>query len=303
MHNTQVEERTMPSYRQIALMILPFAIVGLLMLSGCGSGDEKSAGKTKKASTKKEGGSTGGATASGKAEELKVSGTASSLKGLVTYKGTDQPGPAMQQPTKDQASCPKEIPGAGWYVNSSNQGLQYAVVFLKAPAGTKLPKSLDPGAPAAEFVDVKQPHCQFEPRVQVMHPKQKIRFLNDSDPAIQHDANLDNGLGGKFQSSLKPGDSKEFSPETSDNAPYAISCQIHTGMMSGWLWRPSHHLMAVTDANGNFEIKDVPVPADGKKWVVAVWHEKLPGNRVMEIGEVEVKAGEPATMNFSMPTK
>ena len=84
--------------------------------------------------------------------------------------------------------------------------------------------------------------------------------------------------------------------------PYKISCQIHTGTMGGFLWRPTHPYAVVTDEDGNFELKDIPI-LEGGKMILAVWHEELPAdtNNVKEIGEIDPKADEPLTKDVAIP--
>lgn len=289
--------------RRLLLMLAPLTAVGLLTLSGCGGQPSSPVAGT--GSGKPAG---GGKTAGGKTEAAAVSGYAAALKGKVTYNGDDKPGAKMLAPSKDQDKCPKEVPAEGWYVNPESKALQYAVVFLKPPAGVKMPTKFGPNtdkAPAGkEILEVAQPHCQFEPRVMVLHPGQKLRFINDSDPAIAHDSSM-KGVTWSYGPETLPagGKTKDLNPDASDKNPYKVSCNIHTGSMSGYIWRPTHPWMAVTDKDGNFEIKDVPVLEGGKKMILAVWHEMLPGDGTMEIGEVDVKANEPATKDFAMPKK
>jgi len=281
--------------RRFTMGLALSAAFGMVLLSGCGGGGSSPAPVTKKTE--------GGAkpTAAGKTEAAAVAGYATALKGKVTYNGDDKPGPKMLVPTKDQDKCPKEVPAEGWYVNEANKGLQYAVVFLKPAPGTKLPKPKAEGQPG--IVEVKQPHCQFEPRVIALKPTDKIVFVNDSDPAIAHDSNLA-GVSFNYQKTLPPGQKTDpIDPDPSDKSPYKLSCAIHTGFMGAYIWRPTHPWMAVTDKDGNFEIKDVPVLEGGKKMILAVWHEMLPGDHTMDIGEIEVKPNEEATKDFAIPKK
>jgi plastocyanin len=290
--------------RRMLLMLAPLMAVGLLTLSGCGGGTTPPAAGT---GAGKGGGAGKSGGASGKAEAAAVSGYAASLKGKVTYNGDDKPGPKKLTPSKDQDKCPAQVDAEGWYVNPESKALQYAVVFLKAPAGVKMPKfgpNTEKPAAGQEVLQVAQPHCQFEPRVLVMHPGQKLRFINDSDPPIAHDTSVKGVVWTHGPETLPPGGkTKDLNPDASDKNPYKVSCNIHTGSMSGYIWRPTHPWMAVTDKDGNYELKDVPVLEGDKKMEIWVWHEMLPGDQTMKIGEVDVKANEPGTKDFAMPKK
>src|SRR5262249_25020073 len=52
--------------------------------------------------------------------------------------------------------------------------------------------------------------------------------------------------------------------------PTSYSCSIHT-WMKGWIGTFSHPYFAVTDADGNFEIKNAPAG----KFRLMVWQEKV----------------------------
>jgi hypothetical protein len=281
--------------RQLLWAFAPVTLTAFVLTLGCGGGTDtgtQKAGATKKETTK---------TGASKAAEAKVAGWASAIKGRVTYNGDDPPGPKMLAPTKDQDKCPAQVPAEGWYVNPENKGLQYAVVFLKPPAGVRMPKPRSEGE--AGVVEMGQPHCQFEPRVIVLKPTQKIVFLNDSNPPIAHDSNL-SGITFNYQKTLPPGQKTDpIDPDPSDRSPYKVSCAIHAGFMGAYVWRPTHPWMTVTDKDGNYELKDVPVLEGGQKFILAVWHEMLPGDHTMDIGEIDAKPDETVTKDFALPKK
>lgn len=171
----------------------------------------------------------------------------SHLTGQVTYNGVDNPGPKMLTPSKDADKCPKQVPGEGWYVNEKDRGLQYAVVFLKVPLGAKLPKATEDAAKVADGKDVleiRQPHAQYEPRVTVLHPAQKLRMVNDGP--LDDDAYI-HGVTWSFGPTqlLSGTRSALLEPDHSDNKPYKLGATFHH-WMTGYLWRPTHPWMAVT---------------------------------------------------------
>ena len=75
-----------------------------------------------------------------------------------------------------------------------------------------------------------------------------------------------------------------------DKAPIAISCNIHP-WMKGWVRVFDHPYFAVTDENGNFEIKNAPA---GKLKMI-IWQEDM-GFKGGEAGKdgspITVKAGD-----------
>ena len=268
---------------------MPVLGLGLIWLSGCTSKDA--------------GSSTPAPAPSGKGGEkrkpAKIAGYAT-LKGKVTYNGDAA---AMKvakiKPTKDPDKCPAEIDGAGWYVkDASTKGIRYVVVFLKAPSNLRMPKDDEnKNKPATPFVELRQPECQFEPRVQVMHPAQKLKAFNDSD--IQHDTKLD-GPNRSYGRTMPPRSELEVDPDSSNSDPYKLSCNIHTGMMHGYIWKFEHPWAAVTDKTGNYEIKNVPLLESGAL-DVWVWHEMLPDNQMKKVAPISAKDGDTQTLDIGLP--
>jgi hypothetical protein len=269
--------------------LMPAMALGLV-LSGCGKKDE-GGGKT--------GGGDGTGTAKKALTEAKVSGYATALKGHVTYNGpADKIGPRKLPQTKEPPDkCPSEVNGEGWYVKDpATKGLQYAVVYLRAPSGTRMPKWEEKdNQPAGPFIEIRQPKCQFEPRVQVMHPSQKLKAHNDSD--ISHNTSLGGPSTGN--STIPPRGAQDFDLNYSNREPTTVFCTIHTGTMSAYIWKFEHPWAAVTDENGNYEIKNVPV-LDGAQLELWVWHEMM-DPKTKKIGAIDVKAGEAATKDFAIP--
>src|SRR5262249_79294 len=86
------------------------------------------------------------------------------------------------------------------------------------------------------------------------------------NPAIPD--NKDNKIistGGSLDVLLKPCTAKQAGRE----GKVAIACNVHP-FMSAVAWVFDHPYYAVTDAQGNFEIKDVPA---GVEIFIVAWHE------------------------------
>jgi hypothetical protein len=167
-------------------------------------------------------------------------------------------------------------------------GLQYAVVFLKPPekqffelsdADKKLKKD---GGNIPDKVSIDQPHCAFLPHVAIAFPsyydaatkKQKEtgqEFVVTNGAKFSHNThyaggNPDNKEG---NDTLNPGGSIKLTLKPYEKKEVTLDCKIHP-WMTAYAWALDHPYAAVTDENGNFEIKDVPLGADLQ---VVVWHE------------------------------
>ncbi|HMP03042.1 MAG TPA: hypothetical protein PKD86_02190 [Gemmatales bacterium] len=292
--------------RRALMLVVPLFCGLALTLAGC----KPEVSKPARAGTGGAGGGTAAPTGGGArpaAGALEVKAYNATIKGRVAFNGEGEPTIDAKATNLPPTECPAEVMAAGWYTKSSSdkKGVQYAVVYIR-PVGGRLPKVPDDIAkPAVDTVEMHQPKCQFEPRVVVMGPGQKLKFHNDSDPKISHDANLSGPMS--YSKTLPPGESTVYDPEADNTQPYKVSCNQHSAFMSGFLWRFDHPFAAVTDGEGNFEIKKVPVLASGKLSIM-VWHEMLPGdsqNR-MQIMEVELQDGEVkdlGTVGIPKPTK
>lgn len=121
------------------------------------------------------------------AARVTQSPSAVTLRGQVRYDGSQPPSIRMLKPTKHQELAPPEVPGEGWYVDPESRGVRFAVVFLRPPTGKPLPApspealALPPGSDGQplEVQTLRMPNAQYEPRVLCLHPRQKLKLVND----------------------------------------------------------------------------------------------------------------------------
>jgi hypothetical protein len=87
----------------------------------------------------------------------------------------------------------------------------------------------------------------------------------------------------------------QITPDSPERAPGPVSCSIHPWMQAWWLVL-DHPYFAVTDDNGNFEIKNAPA---GTQRVV-VWQEAV-GYVTPGSGEpVDIKANDTTSKEFQL---
>lgn len=269
------------------LTVLSLVIVAL---PGCGGGEEKAEPKTAAESkTKKKAASKTGSKSSATPEEsgvgwvsgtVKFAGTAPELKALVE-KGAD---------VRDAMVCSAEpIPDQSLEVNSENSGVANVFVFLaRAPKGGK---SEAPAEPAV----IDQKGCQFFPHGLTVQVGQNLKAIS-SDP-VPHNIHTFPIRNSSVNSIVKPNDKEGITidlgrPETQ---PFQVKCDIHP-WMSAYVLALDHPYMAITDENGKFEIKDLPVGTHTLK----IWHEKA-GYLDKEY-EVVVKKDQPTEINEEYPS-
>jgi plastocyanin len=164
----------------------------------------------------------------------------------------------------DQACCalhPDKLPNKDDLVIDAAGGVRWAFVYIKKGLEGK---QFDP---PAEPVLIDQVGCTYTPHMAGAMVGQTVNFRN-SDP-LSHNVH---GL---------PFSNKEFNfgqvkgsvnavKFASQEVPVKVKCDIHPWMGS-WIGVLEHPFFAVSDAEGKFEIKNLP-PGN---YVLGVWHEKL----------------------------
>jgi hypothetical protein len=198
------------------------------------------------------------------------------IKGQVIWGGDDIP---KQMPiqkvneNKDGPDCLKANKGPildeVYVVNPKNKGLRWVFVWL-APAkpGQKLP--IHPrlaGAPLMPAV-IDQPCCRYEPHAFGIREGQEIIAKNSA--SMPHNVNWTGhpavNPGNNIQ--VPPGAEFRIKGLVADRIAVQFQCNIH-GWMKAWVRVFDHPYFAVTDENGNFEIKDAPAG----DFRLLVWHE------------------------------
>jgi len=225
-----------------------------------------------------------------KAVEAKGSGT---LKGQVKFSG-DAPKPAPLDFKKTdkktdiavcEAGSEEERTDPTWRVGP-NKGVKNVIVWVEpAVVGQYfvIPDDLKKPAKEKEVVKIDQPHCAFVPHVEVFYPSyfdatakkqtatgQKLEVANSA--SIDHNTKTDPGntLVNKATNDLiphmtknpvslnfKPGDDKK----PGDFDVVKLACTIHP-WMNAYVLVVDNPYYAITDGDGNFEIKGVPAGAE-----------------------------------------
>jgi len=199
------------------------------------------------------------------------------LKGKFVYDG-DAPAPAKLEVNKDVAFC-----GAhkGKLVDESlvvgaDGGIQNIVIWL-------YPGDVKPEVHPSYRLKIRRPvtidneGCRFEPHVSLVHTGQPVTLKN-SDKVV-HNTKVDTFSNDPINPTLPIGGELKISMELGERLPTAISCSIHPWMKS-WAMILDHPYAAITDASGEFEIKNLPAG----KWTFRVWQEKAGYVREVKVG-------------------
>ena len=159
-------------------------------------------------------------------------------------------------------------------VNPKTKGVKYVIVWLRPDTENrkdlfpkdKINPALAKAAPKTHVID--QPCCQFVPRVVAAREGDSLEVKNSApvphntnvsadDPALTFNVTLPSGKSHKPEAALK-----------AQNTPIPFKCDIHP-WMQGRLFVFDHPYYALTDKDGNFELKNVPAG----KWRIVYRHE------------------------------
>ena len=220
--------------------------------------------------------------------ETPAAGGVGNLTGRVVLEGAAPSLPlliAKGADIKDGETCAAEdLPDERLILGAGN-GVANVFVYLKrAPKGA--PKSSAPSEPAV----FDQKYCRFLPHCLLVHTGQTVRVLSD-DP-VAHNTHTYPKKSTGVSSTVDPGDREgklEIVYGRAEVEPFPVTCDFH-GWMKAYHLPLDHTFAAVTDADGNFSIPDLP--AGDHDFVV--WHEAADGGYVERALTVSVKPGDNA---------
>ena len=213
------------------------------------------------------------------------------LKGKIVYDGK-APAPAPIDSTKDQFCGMHKLVSENVVVGKDG-GLANVVIFVRTKGVDIHP---DYEKEAGNKVVLDNNKCQFVPHVVGLWNKQTL-VLKNSDPTA-HNSKVDafaNGAINPLIPAMGQVENKFGAPETT---PAPVSCNIHPWMKAWIVVRPDPYF-AITDENGEFEIKNLPA---GKELEFQVWQEEAGYLKNISFGktktdtrgrfEMKLKAGD-----------
>lgn len=199
-------------------------------------------------------------------------GNYGTIKGRLVWKGDKIPQLPLlvkegDPSVKDSATCAAgPLADRSLVVDPKSKGIRYAFAYLPRPTGKNA--DLEASIAAEEpTVVIDQQNCEFVPYARPFYQAQKVVFKS-SDPVI-HNVRY-TGFNNPAVNLTLPPNGEYAAKLVAERRPIPLKCDVHP-WMSGWLMVFDHPFYAVTDAEGNFEIKGVPA---GEQNLV-LWHEKV----------------------------
>lgn len=199
-----------------------------------------------------------------------------SLKGRFSYDGV-APVPAKLTIDKDQATCGGHDLVDQSLEVSATGGIANVIVWVRSKV--KVDPSFE--KTAADKVTLDNKNCHFIPHVVGLRVGQTL-VIKNSDP-IAHNTKID-GTATQINPLIPAGTSNEQSIDGPETLPAQVSCSIH-GWMHAWMVVRPNPYFAISDKNGNFEIKNLPAG----EWEFQVWQERAGYVTAATVGGQEVK--------------
>lgn len=170
-----------------------------------------------------------------------------------------------------------------YILSSSNEVKNVLVIVEGVKEGKAAPK---------QDLTLNNIKCRFEPLVSISYVKSNYVFKN-SDPLL-HNTSLGKiireGVRRTVYNLALPFKDQVIKKPNRVAGLINVKCDAHPWMRA-YIYSSRHPYVAITDANGDFEIKDLPAG----KYKVRVWHEGFEEI----IKEIEVTAGGTSDLNAS----
>jgi hypothetical protein len=167
-------------------------------------------------------------------------------------------------------------------IDTEMRGIANAVVWLRpdtenekeAFPGGKIHPALVKAKPVER--SIRTTHEGFSPRVTAARAGDRLSFSNPTPVIFTIRYELVAGMSGddgenrRFNVLLPPGRTHATAPLPGPRVRDTFTDSIHS-WVRGYVWSFDHPYFAVTDAKGNFEIKNAPPGT----WRLVVWQEKV----------------------------
>lgn len=190
------------------------------------------------------------------------------IRGHIRVDGNVPP-PVKLVITSDRNYCGQhDLRDEGLLVGDQ-QGLANVFVYLYQTRREKQQPAIHPDYQDAENTEVALDNlkCRFVPHAMCLRTSQTLVAKN-SDP-IGHNANFESRNNAENKQ-IPANQSLTLNLERPERLPIKVSCGSH-GWMSAYILVRDEPYMTVTNASGEFEIRNLPVG----DWTFQFWHERV----------------------------
>ena len=208
------------------------------------------------------------------------SGQVGTISGRALFKG-EPPPPKELRVTLNKKTCGHTYQSESLLV-SEKRGIQNVVVSL-----LRIPKGL-PRKTGAKPIQIDQQKCIFIPHVLLVPAGVEFEVLN-SDPLLHSFHTI--GAHNKELNIIQTKTKRRRLPLTfPEPDTIEVVCDVHS-WMKAWIIVTEHPYYALTDADGQFRLENVP---EGT-YRIKAWHEEL---GTLPVQEVMVTTNQDANVDF-----
>ena len=255
-----------------------FAIGLAASVAACGGGSSNAGSSAEPA---------GGATSAAGGQKVDAA-TAGELKGTVTVDGAvpkNEPIKMNADPVCVQENKTPQFQET-YMVGSDGKSLGNVFVYVKDGLGNY---AYDPPTDSPK---IDQKDCRYHPHVFGMRVGQTLEIIN-SDPTL-HNIHAMPKANQEFNNGQPIQGMKMTHTFTAKEVMVPFKCDVH-GWMNAYVGVLDHPYFSVSDANGGFDIKNLPPGT----YTIEAWHEKLgTTTQSVTIGAKETKE---ITFTFKAP--
>ncbi len=231
------------------------------------------------------------------------------IKGRIAFKGANIPKREVILAARKRDCCRNgDLYSEEWIVNATNRGIKDTVIWLAPDIKDRkaaFPReSIHPKLLKEKVSDVKMliMDCHFIPNVLAVREGASIEFTNLQQEAATHAVKMYPKANPDFVQLILIGEARKTEALKKEPSAIPVSCALHS-WMHAYIRVFDHPYFAVTDSDGNFEIKLAPKG----KFRLYIWHpangwkdgiegkfgqqiEIVPGTN--DLGDIQVKKND-----------
>ncbi|MDA7949936.1 MAG: carboxypeptidase regulatory-like domain-containing protein [Pirellulaceae bacterium] len=189
------------------------------------------------------------------------------LRGRFEFSGKIPPAKLLTI-SQDKAHCGNHtLYDESLVVDPNKKGISNIFISLRLKRGKKIASHEDYAETLKTAITLDNTQCQFVPHALFIRTGQVLEIRNLDK--VGHNTRINTPKNSTINPMIPAGGILKHQFTKGESIPAEVSCSVHP-WMSAWIWVVDHPYVALTDSQGNFEIRNLPAG----EWTFQVWHEK-----------------------------